>query len=578
MAALLLYLTVLSLEVGAVDITYHQICRWMADVVMHRDADTADAIYRGVFFQIRFPRTLLCILVGATLSVSGTVMQSLFRNPIVEPGLVGTSAGAALGAGFVFVFGSIPFFDHSGLSGDILLPVFAFAGAWIATMIVYRISTSFGKVSVATMLLAGMSVNALATAGTGFLSYIARDPQARSITFWNLGTFSGADWRAVMIVGTSTITISLIILRYARQLNLLQLGDTEAAYLGVNTEKLKRRLIFLNTLMVATATAMVGVIVFIGLLVPHILRIIRGSDSRYMVIGSALLGGIVMLSADMVCRVIIAPAEMPIGIISAFVGAPLFIWILVLNQRRQNRNASAVFRQGEFVAVMGSNGAGKSTLLKMLTGILRPGSGRIIFKGKDISGYTTAELATERGVLSQSYQLTFPITVSELIMMGRYPYFDARPSMHDQQICDSIIDTLNIRILADRDYQTLSGGEAQKAQMARVLAQVWQDRADVSKALFLDEPVSSLDVKYQHEILNIAKCFSHAGNAVITVLHDINLALQYADRIYFMSGGEIKYTYQAGQALDLDMLQDIFDVQFEMTTTASGRQFLITGV
>ena len=341
LAIVLAELGILSLKVGAVDITYEQIFKWIADAIMHHEPDRSESIYRGVFFQIRLPRTLLCILVGMTLSVSGALMQSIFRNPIVEPGLVGTSAGAALGASFVFVFGNIAFFNHTGLSGDILLPLCAFIGGWCATMIVYRLSVSFGKVSVSTMLLAGMSINALASAGTGFLSYIARDPQARSITFWNLGTFAGADWRAVMVVSIVSIPVLLIIMSYARHLNLLQLGDTEAQYLGVDTERVKKRLIFLNTLMVAAATSMVGVIAFIGLLVPHLLRLLRGSDNRYVITGSALLGGIVMIAADMVSRIIIAPAEMPIGIISAFIGAPLFLWMLL--QNRINHNKAGIY-------------------------------------------------------------------------------------------------------------------------------------------------------------------------------------------------------------------------------------------
>ena len=336
MALLLVLLIVMSLCVGAVDISYHDIARWAAQLLKGEEASKNEAVYRAVFFEIRLPRTVMCVLVGAALSVSGAVMQSLFRNPIVEPGLVGTSAGAAFGAALVFVFGSISIFNHAGVSGEVLLPVFAFVGGWCSTMLVYRLSLRFGKVNVNTMLLAGMSMNALAAAGTGFLSYIARDPQARSITFWNLGTFSGADWRSVFIVFFTTSFVITMVLRYSQQLNLLQLGDTEAAYLGVHTEKIKKRLILLNTIMVASATAMVGVIAFIGLLVPHVLRMLKGSDNRYLIIGSTLLGAIVMLSVDMVCRVVIAPAEMPIGIISAFCGAPLFLWMLMRNARNLN--------------------------------------------------------------------------------------------------------------------------------------------------------------------------------------------------------------------------------------------------
>ena len=242
------------------------------------------------------------------------------------------------------------------------------------------------------------------------------------------------------------------------------------------------------------------------------------------------------------------------------------------------KSLSAKFHAGEMTSIMGANGAGKSSLLKLLTGALKPSSGNVLYKDKDLSVYTSEELAKERAVLSQSYQLNFPITVAEIIMMGRYPYFSATPTLHDQAIADSAVHTLGIKHLLDRDYNTLSGGEAQKVQMARVLAQVWQNKGDQPKALYLDEPVSSLDMKYQHEILGIAKRFAEAGNAVIIVLHDVNLALQYADKIYFMKNAELQYAYSSGQDLDLDSLHRIFDVRFESLQTETGRQFLITAV
>lgn len=237
---------------------------------------------------------------------------------------------------------------------------------------------------------------------------------------------------------------------------------------------------------------------------------------------------------------------------------------------------SVTFHAGEMAVIMGANGAGKSTLLKLLTGALKPSSGHVLYKDKDLSTYTSEGLAKERAVLSQSYQLNFPITVADIIMMGRYPHFLASPTLQDQAIFDSAVHTLCVKHLLDRDYNTLSGGEAQKVQMARVLAQVWQAEADKPKALYLDEPVSSLDMKYQHEILSIAKRFAEAGNAVVTVLHDVNLALQYADRIYFMKEGELLYNYIAEGNIDLQALYQIFDVRFESINTETGRQFLMT--
>ncbi len=201
-------------------------------------------------------------------------------------------------------------------------------------MIVYRISLSFGKVNVFTLLLAGIAINAVCSAGTGFLSYIARDPQARNITFWNLGTFTTADWRSVELVGVVFVACFALVSRFGKALNALMLGEDEAALLGTDPGKLILRLIIVNTIMVAAATAMVGVIAFVGLIIPHILRILRSSDYTFLIPASALLGALLMELVDIVARVIIPPAELPIGIITAVIGAPVFLLILLRQQQR----------------------------------------------------------------------------------------------------------------------------------------------------------------------------------------------------------------------------------------------------
>lgn len=327
LALLLVVCLLLSAGIGAVHLSIGEIM----DMLQHKMSNSGvsvNPVHEGLFFQIRLPRTVLCVLVGASLSVSGAMMQSLFRNPIVEPGLIGTSAGSALGAALIIVLGKASFFDSLSIFGDLLMPLCAFAGGLVATLLVYYFSASLNKVNISIMVLAGIAVNAIAGGATGFLAYIARDPQARSITFWNLGSLSGANWKIVLIVAVSTITGILLSLRYAKSLNALQLGDSEAGYLGVQTERMKMSVIVVNTLLVSVATSMVGVIAFVGLIVPHLLRLVKGSDSRYLLIGSALLGAVILLLADVLCRVVIAPAEMPIGIITAFVGAPVFLWLL----------------------------------------------------------------------------------------------------------------------------------------------------------------------------------------------------------------------------------------------------------
>lgn len=325
LSILLLVSLIVSTRVGAVDISFQDIISFFGHKLGFIPDNNPNSIPQALFFQIRLPRVILCAFVGAALSVSGALMQAMFRNPIVEPGLVGTSSGAALGAAFVFVMGKTISGPFADFIGPFMLPFFAFLGGLIATLLVYRLSSVFGKTNVNTMLLAGIAVNALASGGTGFFSYIARDPQARSITFWNLGTLSGADWPAVELVGISTTAGILICLRYSKALNALLLGETEAGYLGINTEKLKMRIILINTFIVAMATSIVGVIGFIGLIVPHLLRMMKSSDNRFLIIASALLGAILLNMADMVSRVIVAPSEFPIGIITAFVGAPVFL-------------------------------------------------------------------------------------------------------------------------------------------------------------------------------------------------------------------------------------------------------------
>lgn len=329
-------LVLLSARVGAVSLSTQEI---MAIIGHHAGFATGhtNPVHEGIFFEIRLPRTILCIFCGASLSVSGALMQSLFRNPIVEPGLVGTSAGSAFGAALMVVLGSNIVFSSLSFLGNLLMPVCAFAGGLLATLLVYYFAASLNRISVSVMILAGIAINAIANGGTGFLAYMARDPQARTITFWSLGSLSGATWAMVSIIGTTTIAGILLSLQLAKPLNALQLGDREAGYLGIRTERVKIYIILVNTLLVAVTTAMVGIIGFVGLIVPHLLRMLKGSDNRYLIIGSALMGAIVLLLTDMICRVIIAPAEMPIGIVTAFVGAPVFLWLLsrIKNSRQQ---------------------------------------------------------------------------------------------------------------------------------------------------------------------------------------------------------------------------------------------------
>lgn len=317
----------MSMRFGAINISLDEIFSGFNKMITGKnDANLNERI----FMDIRLPRAILCCFVGASLAVGGGLMQALFRNPIVEPGLVGTSSGAAFGAALYFVLGATLHFN----TGTWTLPIAACAGALLSTALVFIFSQSkqTGKSSVIILLLMGIAINALFMSGVGFLSYIARDPQARSITFWGMGTLSGASWRSVIIVGINTIFCIGFSLRYAKQLNALALGEEEAQLLGVNIKRLKKQVLLVNVVMIAVATAFVGVISFVGLIVPHLLRMMGISDNYKLIINGALLGGVLLSLADLTARLLFAPAELPIGIVTSVIGVPVFIILL----RRKN--------------------------------------------------------------------------------------------------------------------------------------------------------------------------------------------------------------------------------------------------
>lgn len=326
LAAVLACTFLLSLKFGAVVISLDEIWGSLSKTL----GDGELTLNERIFMNIRFPRAIAGVAVGACLAVSGVLMQGLFRNPIVEPGLIGTSSGAAFGASLYFVLGATFQFN----AGPWTLPVAAALGGALSTALVFFLSASRtdGRSSVVSLLLTGIAINALFLSGVGFLSYIARDPQARSITFWNLGTLSGANWTSAVIIAVIGLICLLLGLRYARHLNALMMGEYEAQYLGINVRKLQIAIMVINVVLVAGATAFTGVISFVGLVVPHLLRLTGGSDNRYLLLGSALLGGIVLSLADLVARLMLAPAELPIGIVTSLIGVPVFVTLLRRNQ------------------------------------------------------------------------------------------------------------------------------------------------------------------------------------------------------------------------------------------------------
>ena len=284
---------------------------------------------RLILWDIRLPRMLTGVLVGASLAVAGAVMQGLFRNPLADPGLVGVGAGAGLGAVLAIVLGGLAPLWLTQAVGYHLVSVAAFLGGWASTLILYRVATRSGRTSVATMLLAGIALGALAGAVTGVLVYIADDRQLRDLTFWGLGSLGGASWPKLMAAGPVMLLALVAAPFLARGLNGLALGEAAAHHIGLPVQRVKAVAILTVAAATGAGVAIAGGIGFIGIVVPHLLRLATGPDHRFLLINAGLAGATLLLLADLIARSIIAPAELPIGIVTATLGAPVFLWILL---------------------------------------------------------------------------------------------------------------------------------------------------------------------------------------------------------------------------------------------------------
>mgnify|MGYP001277505272 FL=1 len=279
-----------------------------------------------IFSEIRVPRVILAAIVGASLSVSGACLQGLFRNPLADPGLIGVSAGAALGASTIIVFGSS--LTSAFIFSTFLLPLSACLGSGLVILMLFLLTRGFGHQGVTYMLLLGIAVNAIASVGIGILTFISSDSELRSLTFWTMGSFGGITW-SLLIPALIIIFISfLFLLPILRNLDILQLGESEAKRLGVNVKSLKYRIIFASAASVGASVSLSGMIGFVGLVVPHLLRLLSGVNHTYVVIGSALLGSSLMVFADLLSRLLIQPAELPVGLITSAIGSPFFLWLI----------------------------------------------------------------------------------------------------------------------------------------------------------------------------------------------------------------------------------------------------------
>lgn len=590
-AALLLAL-LLALRMGAVPLTISEI------VASLRGQGTA--ISDPIIRELRLPRSLLAALVGGALAASGAAFQALLRNPLAEPYILGVSGGAALGAVAAITLG------FAGAAAGI--PIAAFAGAILAIVAVLRIAISFDRtLDTRILLLAGVVAAAFFNACILLALTFADTESFRSAIFWMMGSFSGATWSGVGMLALYLTPGILLLIALARPLDLLSIGEDTAAHLGVSVERTKYLAYGCASLLTAASVAMSGVIGFVGLVIPHFVRLLWGSGHRFLLPASVLLGATFLVVTDALARTVAAPMELPVGVLTAFVGVPFFIWVL---KRPAGQVAAAVdapqapesapreadvtqalwpssdptgaedvdactasvvtFRypdaaqpavagvdlrvqRGGITALLGPNGSGKSTLSRLLLGTLKPDSGEITLLGRALEAWPRMELGRRVGVVQQSEEIAFPITARDLVALGRFPYLgnwrregpvDRRAILTAMELCDVVH-------LAGRAVQTLSGGERQRVRIARALAQE-------PSLLILDEPTVALDIHHEMAIFELLRSLAARGVSVLIITHNLNLAARYADHLVVMAEGGVAAAGSPGEVLVRETLEAVY--------------------
>ena len=337
LVVLLLVISFMSIAFGPVSISAGQ----MFDIILHKlglslskAGFSFSSTHESVLWDIRMPRILLGILVGLGLGCAGAILQGLFRNPLVDPGFIGVSSGAAVGAMVTIMFSSIISRYFYNFLIPFMLPILAMIGAFFTTMLIYRMSKVSNKTNIMAMLLSGIAINALSGSIIGLFVSISSDAQLRSFTFWTLGGLDNASWKIVGICSLFILTSFFVIYGIRRQLDIFMLGDAEAHHLGVKVESLKKKIILIASIMVGVSVSFCGMIGFIGLVTPHLIRLFIGPKHKYLIPGSALLGAILLVFSDLISKTVISPAQLPVGVVTSAIGAPFFIWLIFQQKGR----------------------------------------------------------------------------------------------------------------------------------------------------------------------------------------------------------------------------------------------------
>lgn len=552
-----------------------------------------------IVFGLRLPRIGLAIGVGAALAMAGASFQALLRNPLADPYVLGVSGGAAVGSILAILLAANLAFAQ---------PVFSFAGAMAATMIVFWLGRRDDDP--ARMALSGVVLSTFLASMIALMTSVASNLKLRQITLWLLGDLSSGSYEGLIFVLISIAVCLLALMTQARALNLMMVGERDAFALGVETSRVRWVVHLAASLVTGAAVAAGGAIGYVGLVVPHLVRLAVGADNRLVIPASALAGSLLVLLADTAARTAIAPRELPTGAITALVGAPVFIYLLLrktfvvppsggVHQKRELavteiqppeggttntlslRNihfsyhqrpvlsgVSLELRAGEIVALLGPNGTGKSTLLGVAYGALQPSAGEVLFDGQPINRFSRRELAAHIAVVAQSGEVRFPLTALEYVLTGRFAYassvgFD---SPHDVELAMQALRDTDAAQFTHRYFNELSSGERQRVVLARALAQQ-------SRLLLLDEPTANADIAHQVSLLSLVRALTHERRlGALVVTHEINLAADFADRVALLKDGNLLACGAPAEVMTEPLLSELFDTSLAVDVhPASGK-------
>lgn len=543
-----------------------------------------------ILFDLRMPRIALAIGTGAALAMAGAAFQSLLRNPLADPYVLGVSSGAALGAIIAIIIAS---------NFAVARPLLSFAGAGAATFIVYVLGRRDDDP--ARLILAGVVISTLLSSLMVLLTTMVNDLKLRNITFWLLGDLSSGSNELLPFLFTAVGLGCAILFINARALNLLMAGEREAFSLGVETARVRAIIFVTASLLIAAAVSTGGAIGYVGLVVPHLVRLAGGADNRLVIPASGLAGALLVLMADTTARTVIAPRELPTGAITALIGAPVLIYLLIGREKfRLKKSVSKLPKPGaktphhfisinpssikllqlqnvgfsydheifsritlelyagEVMALLGPNGAGKSTLMSIAGGKLHPHSGLVLLNEKSLDNFSRREIAKQIAVVSQAREIHFPLSSLEYVLAGRFAHSQAIgfDSPQDVEIALQALSAMDARHFAERLFNQLSSGEKQRVAIARALAQQ-------PKILLLDEPTAHLDLSHQISLLNLIRRLAHEQQlGILLVTHEISLARQFSERAALLKDGRILAAGKTCEIMTTDAIRELFSVPY----------------